>query len=286
MNIVYHSVDSLPRLAWCAVVKCDSSTIDVYHGPWVEARDNFFYEGAWSGEFIAGDFSTRISIGTGGKITESGLLVSCPDHTLDGIILLRSSNAAWVSNSLPFALACSGERLSTRNIMYFSQLISIKDGLKKYSPTSRMKSGALSYKYYHCNLLIDRNLEVTKIDKRPVQEFSDFSDYKSFLEHQVRSITKNAEDLNRHHKYRMLTTISSGYDSPTAALLAKNVGCEEAVTLTHARGSRRVSDSGAEIAKRLGLRVIEFDRLGYRDRTDFPEIDTVGPCEFAAFNPS
>jgi hypothetical protein len=82
-------------------------------------------------------------------------------------------------------------------------------------------------------------------------------------------------------------TISTGYDSPAAAVLARAVGCTEAVTFRRSRakadGDR--DDSGAGIAEIIGLRVTAYDRLGYIGQTGFPEAES-GISEFISLAPA
>jgi hypothetical protein len=59
-------------------------------------------------------------------------------------------------------------------------------------------------------------------------------------------------------RYGLITTVSSGYDSPACAALAREIGCDEALTFRAATTGE--DDSGAPIARRLGMRVREFSR--------------------------
>jgi len=70
MNLVFRKVDTLPRLAWCAKIKRGNRSIEVFHGPWVEVANDFFCEGAWSGDFTSAGFDTSMFMGTGGKTTD------------------------------------------------------------------------------------------------------------------------------------------------------------------------------------------------------------------------
>ena len=68
--------------------------------------------------------------------------------------------------------------------------------------------------------------------------------------------------------------MSSGYDSPATAVLAKWCGATSAVTFVSGRANfGPQSDSGSTIARHLDLAVETFDRLMYRDRADFPEAE-------------
>jgi len=60
----------------------------------------------------------------------------------------------------------------------------------------------------------------------------------------------------------MLGTISSGYDSATAAALCRRVGMDEAVSIT--TGREGAEDHGAEIARILGLELHLYNRNAWR----------------------
>jgi len=68
MKLVYHSQRSIPRLAWCAVLRKGSPEVHVYHGTSVEVQEAFFVEGAWDGDFTRGLFDqSSFLLGTGGN---------------------------------------------------------------------------------------------------------------------------------------------------------------------------------------------------------------------------
>ena len=77
MKLVYHSQRSIPRLAWCAVLRKGSPEVHVYHGTSVEVQEAFFVEGAWDGDFTAVDCTglfdqSSFLLGTGGKLLQGG----------------------------------------------------------------------------------------------------------------------------------------------------------------------------------------------------------------------
>lgn len=283
MNLVFRKVDTLPRLAWCAKIKRGNRSIELLHGPWVEVANDFFCEGAWSGDFANAGFDTGMFMGTGGKTTDDGLIVASPNHTLDRIWLLKYDEVLLVSNSLTFVLAQTNDDADQHSLLYDSRLASIKYGLNKYVRSIPTRNGGQVQIYYHCNLLINPDLYVTEKPKMFVRDFVDYSDYKLFLEENVVAIHANANDRQRQFKYAPIATISSGYDSPAAAVLARKAGCNEALTFSGARGSKDIADSGAKIAGILGMEVKTYGRLDYLKQTGFPEVDTYSPCEFASF---
>lgn len=283
MNFIFRKVYTLPRLTWCSEIKKGNRSIEVFHGPWVEIADDFFCEGAWNGDFASAEFDTSIFMGTGGKITSDSLLFASPNQTLDRIYLLKCNETLFVSNSLTFVMAQANDDADQRSLLYDSRLASCKYGLKKSVRSIPTRNGSQVQIYYHCNLLIDSDLCVTEQPKKPVRDFVDYSDYKLFLEESVVAIHANANAPQRHFKYAPIAALSSGYDSPAAAVLARKVGCDEALTFSKARGSKNTSDSGAKIADILGMKVKTYGRLDYLKQTGFPEVDTYGPCEFASF---
>jgi hypothetical protein len=285
MKFEYKRIDTLPRLSWCARIDKGNTNIVVFHGSWVEVSDDFFCSGVWSGSFESADFDTNMLVGSGGKIINNNFLVASPNHTLDRIWVKKNEKRLLVSNSLPFVLSQADDDLDQSSLLYDTKLASCKFGLKKYIRSIPTQSGAMINLFYHCNLLINAELFVAEKPKTPVRDFGDYSDYVRYLKDTIKKISRNANSEKRQIKYEPLATISSGYDSPTAAVLSLEAGCKEALTFAKARGQIDVSDSGEKIAGILGLKVNKFDRLDYLNQNSFPEVDTYGgPCEFASFS--
>ena len=57
-----------------------------------------------------------------------------------------------------------------------------------------------------------------------------------------------------------LSSISSGYDSPAAAVVAREAGCTHTITIGKSSSYWRGSDSGKPIADKLGMTCDEYDR--------------------------
>lgn len=283
MEFLFDQVESLPKLAWTVLMKRNVGTVTVEHGPWVETSQGFFVEGAWSGDFAAKSITTHTLMGSGGSLTEDGIVLACPNHTLDRIYVYRQGDSLLASNSLPFLLSRANDDLDMTFLFYDSFLATIIDGLNKYQRVLPTKNGVGVTLFYHCNLYISTDLSIAEKPKNPVQEFSDYSDYTGFLEEQIAAICANARHTSRKVRYSPVTTISSGYDSPACAVMARKVGCEVALTFAEAR--RDHEDSGRQIAQRLGLDVRTFDRLGYRKKPGFPESECLGgPSEFSSLD--
>lgn len=277
MNLIYKKYDDLPKLAWCAAIH-RSGNVEVTHGPWVETGDDYFCEGAWSGKFSEGNLSGSVLMGSGGHVVNGALIVATPNHTLERLYVLRDKKRILVSNSLPFILAESREEIDPHFLLYTVWMASIVDGLRDYRRWIPTKSGSRISLFYHCNIKIGADLGIEEFPKDAVQNFKSFNTYKSYLTNITEAIFENSTDHNRLAKYRPVTTISAGYDSPAAAVFAKGIGCKEALTFKQARGEEpgQYEDCGATIAYKLGMEVKEYERLGYLDKLGCPEKEFTG----------
>jgi hypothetical protein len=98
----------------------------------------------------------------------------------------------------------------------------------------------------------------------------------------MQRIVANAQAPERLVRYEPIATISTGYDSPAAALIARRAGCRLAVTFRTAvryfDDGSEVDDSGAAIGERLGLEVLEYSRHAHLEGDDgaAPEFASCG----------
>jgi hypothetical protein len=249
--------------------------VEVRHGPWVETWAEGFFEGAWNAALTEGRPSLATAcFGSGGELAGTGVRFVTPTHMLERIHLVRLDGIVVVSNSLPFVLAEIGDDVDPRYKYYHFDLMTNMRGYRRYLPSVRLSSGRELRVFFHCNVMVDRELNVVTEEKRLPPPFTSYEHYLSYLRETVREVDANARDRRRTRAFAPLATISSGYDSPAVALLAREVGCEEAVTFGTARpGYDEEDDSGRDIADVLGLRVLEFDRLAYRSLESFPEAE-------------
>jgi hypothetical protein len=274
----------LPKLAWCMHLHAGHYIATVIHGEWVETSVDGFFEGAWSGELSDKGFDEAFMTGTGGKTCREGILLATPNHTLDRINVLRKADDLYVSNSMAYLLAISGEDLNPYFPFYDSCISSIKFGLKGYERTITTNSGVQVRFFYACNVIVSPDLAWNAMPKKSSPRFDNFKDYRSHLDNTIERIARNANEPRRNVRYIPLATVSRGYDSPAAMVLAKAAGCREAFTFRVSRGALTEEDCGTVIASHVGMRVREFDRLEYCSRSDFPEIlNSGGPNEFLSF---
>ena len=253
----------LPCLSWCARVRKGEPNVILHHGESVEVDESWFCEGAWSADFGGRDFANALFFsGSGGYVTAQGVEFASATHTLAQLFVMRLERETLVSNSLAFLLSEAGDDLDRKYKFYAHDMMSVMDGIRKYVPSIPTRDGNRVEQFYFSNVSVDRAGRITRKEKPLPPAFQDYGDYMRFLEQQVRAFAANARDPARKHQYEPITTISSGYDSTTASAFAKEVGCKQALTFAQSRGHG--VDSGREVAERLGLEVLEFDREEYR----------------------
>ena len=280
----YKCIEELPKLAWCLRLEKASSNIYVIHGSGVEIDNAWFCEGAWSNSFDIPDFDQKYMIGTGVKTFDNSLLLVSPDHTLDRILLLKKNDQIFASNSLPFLLSYSREKINMNCLFYDAYWTSIKDGLKYYKKSILTENENKIYLYYASNIKITKELCIFVEPKKESQEFTTYNNYKNYIIDCAKKIVANAGSEKRLISYSPLATLSTGYDSPASAVIAKYVGCNEGVTFNDSRDDSGNIDCGTEIANYIGINVKEFSRLNYKSFNKFPEIENSGgPNEFLSF---
>jgi len=275
MRLTTRRDDALPPLAWCARLRRGADDVAVVHGPWVEARHDRFFEGAWNGPFDEGPPSMATAcFGSGGELAGDGFQFVTPTHMLERIQIVRAGDDLYVSNSLAFLLAATNDAMSPKHKYYHFELMSNMKGYRRYRRSVRTRAGHDVRIIYHANVVVRPDLGVEVVDKPLPPEFDSYEQYRRFLEDLVASVAANAADPRRTQPFAPIATISSGYDSPACALLARAVGATDAITFGRARpGYDEEDDSGREIADHLGLRVLEFDRLEYRSSDSLPEAE-------------
>ena len=247
----------------------------VCHGPRVETSTDAFVEGAWDGTYDEMAMDQGVCMGSGGRIRDGELVLTAPSHTLEALYSVRVDDRLVVSNSLPFVLVCAGLDLDPYYRRYLIDLRSIVRGLQRYVTTIPTLQEVPIQRHFFCNLVIDRDLQVRRERKPRAPHFEAFADYRDYLKSRLERITQNANDSSRLFVYRLLATVSRGYDSPACAVLAKECGCERALTISDSSWGNPI-DSGREIGELLFDDVVERKRQHYFHNAGMPE------AEFAA----
>ncbi len=276
MRLDLRTVDTLPRLAWVAAIRRNEDTVQVLHGPWVETREDRFFEGAWDGPFPDGAFDDALALmGSGGRIDGDRIVFAGPSHKMDRIQSLLAGETLYVSNSFPLLLARTGEELDLSYPNYFFDYLRyFRAGIRITVKPVRLRSGNHVYLHDYCNLAVKRSLAVERLEKRIPPPPSCYQDYADFLQGTARQVSANATDPARQRIFRPVAAISRGYDSVAVAALASRANCRRSVTFRHSRtGNGSLEDSGAQIAAHLGMHIREYDRADYIKLPGLPEIE-------------
>lgn len=260
-RISINKEERIPKLAWLLVL--DGEKANAYVGPSVEVRDEGFVEGMWAGEFSKFNFDkSEYLFGSGVRIRNGELIVCPPKHTREKLFLLRDrqKDITYVSNSIAFILTKSQfykekEYGHFMAILTESGNIATSLGIDRYSnlffDTGRFTW--FRFMFYNFKIDIHGNFKVMPIYLSKI--FHDFQSYRVFLTTKTGELFSNAISSVRNIKYKPLTMVSGGYDSPAVSVIAKENGCERCATIeVEVYG---VYESGDKIAQTIGFRPVK-----------------------------
>jgi hypothetical protein len=266
----------LPPLAFAAEIVAGRPQVSAICGEAVELDDHGLIAGAWTGSFEEHAIEqAESSIGTALRITPAGLLAVVGTTSSVQLCFCRVGSRLIVSNILALALAAADDRLVASHPFYPQDLCTFMLGSDRYKHTVPTERGQLSIFYGSMMILSDGTLREAAAAAEP-PHFADFDAYRTYLVTQAESILANAADPARRRRYRPIVALSGGYDSPAAAVIARDAGCRDAFTFRQPIDRPDSSeDSGAAIGRALGMKTTEYDTLAFRARTDFPEIEFI-----------
>ena len=270
MKIRYETKENWPKLAWLAEYTKGEEEVVARVGPCVETSDEWFSEAVWDGDFSSGDFDlTDIVFGSGMRIRDDRVTFVSSASTVDRLAFFENEKQFWVSNSLCCLMSYLDSPPLPAYPGYYEDLHSIRLGIRKYRKEIQTRRHPLQLLYFDNLTWNGKSLQRTE-KPNGSRSFSDFDEYHQFLRNCMSALRENLEDSARKMPFRFLATMSSGYDSPTVAALAREVGCREAITIVDSRGGG--DDSGTEIARHLDIEVEPYARSDYRDH---PEAEPV-----------
>jgi hypothetical protein len=274
MHLDFRAVATLPKLAWVSAMRRHERRVEILHGPWVETREDRFFEGAWDGSFQAGAFDDAVTFaGSGGRLDGEQMLFAAPTHKLDRLQSVLTGDTLYFSNSLVLLLTRAGEEIDLRYPNYFFDYLRyFQAGIRIKVKPIRLRSGNAAYLHDCANIAVRRDLTMERLEKRIPPRPSCYLEYASFLETTAQRVSTNATDPARNPAFQPLAAVSRGYDSVAVAALASRAACRRAVTFRHS-GARMQADSGADIASHLGMEVQEYDRTDYSKLPGFPEAE-------------
>ena len=249
-----------PKLAWVARCGVGDPFVSVHHGPCVEVAEEWCAEAVWAGTFERGDFDrTDVVFGSGVRCRDGQVHFVSSGSTCDRLWYVCRDSEAYVSNSLPALLATSDTSLELDYGGYRADIYTIIGGLENLTRQIPGTPSEVRVQYFD-NLVFDGRTvsESPKPDRSG--PFDSYESYFHFLMSSAEELGRNSAAGGRSKPVVPITSISRGYDSPTAAVLARQAGCEMAVTFSRSRSLRGHDDSGKSIAQVLGMPCTEYDR--------------------------
>lgn len=251
MEVEYELKVDWPALAWLAAGRSGSNTLRFVHGPDVELADFGAAEAVWDGPFEDGDFDrTDIIAGSGLRLRGSSAVFVSAGSTVDRLQYHFADGKFLISNSLPCLLAAAEATVSPCYTEYYPDFASIIHGLNHYKSQLATSAGRVELVYFH-NVEWDGRAPriVAKPDAK--RDFSSYDRYVGFLRTSMERVAQNMRSGARSRPLEMLGTLSSGYDSTTVSVLAKEVGSTDVLCFDQAR--KGDDDSGVTNAHTLGL---------------------------------
>ena len=258
-----------PALAWIARCGRSNPVITVRHGPQVETREDWLCEAVWDGEFEAGDFDrTDFVFGSGIRLRDEGVVFVPAGATVARLQFLELEGTTWVSNSLACLLGVTGIAVDATYDRYFDFFWSVTKGLDGYERRVPTTDGRLEVVFFRN--LVWNGEGLSEEDKpNPVRELGSFAEYRGFVVAALSRMAGNLAAPGRRHRYEMVGSLSSGYDSTASTVLAHETGLERAFSFETARGG--AEDDGKAIARQLGLELDMVERTAWRD-TPYSEV--------------
>ncbi len=253
MNLKTKAVNTWPKLAWVAQFAGGADAVTVWHGPCVETAPDWIVEAVWAGPFETGDFDrTDLVFGTGVRVRGDRVTFVSSGSTLDRLWYCRHGQTWTVSNSLPGLLAMGGLALREDYANYPHDLYTVMNGLD--ACVKALPADPVDVRVVYFRNLVYAGGALTETDKPDAAtQFTAFASYHDFLVQTAHALAVNLGSASRRCRIAPLTSISSGYDSPATAVIAKHAGCSQAVTIADSSSLWRGSDSGEAVARRLGL---------------------------------
>jgi hypothetical protein len=272
----YHEIPTLPPLAWGACLDRGSDVVLVFHGMFVETHSRGFIEGAWNDSFASLNFTAAtIVAGTGGILEHDRVRFSTSTDRLGPLFSIVKDGSVYVSNSPAFVMTMSGEEPDDIYPFYDYDFLRIyRQGL--YCPNGhlRLRSATRLGVHFSTIITVDERASVRFDSHRLCELPRDYQTYKELLLEGTRKVLDNGADPARKRSYGPLASLSRGYDSTAATVLARAAGCADAFTYIDDRCRDPKCDSGASNARFfLGMRCKVYSRWQYLALGSGPEAE-------------
>jgi len=270
--------ESVPPLAWIARSAPSGWTLTVGRG--VETSGHGVFEGAWAGPFS--EFRPDLcayAFGSGAVWADGTVVFVPPRHLEECLFVLHraSDGLTLVGNSLAFLLVEAG--LTTSDPFFEMVAARIKRhafeqcrrGVDRVWPIVARDDDHTLYQCSYFNFSVDAEGRPHRDWRAPCREFETYSEYVELLTRTTAAVFGNGGDPARKRPLAPAVALSSGYDSPAAAVIARRAGCTRAVTLATTVDGHH--DSGVRIGTALGLGAAERTHV-LGDRIDTLDLDS------------
>lgn len=270
----FHRVD-WPALAWAARIGRDGG-VELFAGEAVERTEGGLLAAAWCGAYATtSPFDATTSIGTALRLLPDRIEASCGNAGPDVLFLHRGAEGVVLANGLPIALAAADDAPLPDHPFYNHDLMAYLITGAPAGTALPLRRGTVT-PFYRGIALSAPGWRAMPLPLRPMPRVAGFAAYRAMLVAETAALFANAADPARRQRYTPIATMSSGYDSVAAAVIARDAGCAEALTWREAgMAAPGTLDSGEESAARLGLAVTMLPTHAYRARTDLPETEFI-----------
>jgi len=284
------TIDStIPPLAW--LCEREGPAFRFTLGKNVErVGEDAIFEGVWA-DPLWRLHEGSLTFGSGAIFKPDRVLFLLPKHAYEFLFVLRNHDTGIdvVSPSLCFCLSRTGNNIDLIHAIaaqvFESTNRATAAGSYRYDPFV-LRSGPYSlWRFFYGNFSLSPNGSIRIEQPYLGRNFRSFNEYRKHLADAISSIIINGKAPERKHVLNPTIGISCGYDSPAVAALVQEAGATEALTLSvNVNG---MNDSGAEIAKDLGLQVQEFehavaDKIENLDQVELRQDQIQEAAEFIA----
>ena len=186
-------MEGWPGLAWIGRLTPGSEEAEIWHGPRVETRGEWFCEAIWAGEFAAGDFDlTDRFFGSGARLRNGSITFVSSASTVDRLHHAQVNGVTWISNSLPCLMNHIGAQIDPTHDRYYHFFGSMTCGRKRYARDLTTSAGPVRVTYFNNQQWDGRQLiEIEKPDT--VSAFATYQQYRSFLDETLPTMTRNKD---------------------------------------------------------------------------------------------
>ncbi|MGH8982366.1 MAG: hypothetical protein ACRDY6_00635 [Acidimicrobiia bacterium] len=145
----------------------------------------------------------------------------------------------------------AGGSLDLSHPNYDTDFNSIRRGLEHYVRELETTIGRVGITYFQ-NLVWD-GATLNAVEKPcGSRDFGSYEKYREFLDESMAALVANARDARRAYHFELMSTLSTGYDSPAVSVLANNAGCTEVIGFDQSADGQ--PDDAREISQQLDVR--------------------------------